>query len=495
MYIFLKHRAGVILVSLSLTFILIVTLFPFDFSFQDFSSKSGGNRPIFAAGMERGWEIVGNILLYAPLGFALAAFLMRGVGLPAVWAMAITVAFGFGFSCILEVLQGFLSSRFSSLIDVVCNTVGAFSGFACFSLWDKQDVRPSLIGYVALAYLISIPLQRDTSLHNWDENYSLLLGNEHTGKRPWRGRVSQLNLDSRTLSKREAEDWLNRMSHSAGISRPVLASYALLGDHNYRDKMGNLPDLVWRGAENNDHQPGPKSLNSQSWLETEVPASYLISRIAAKSQFTLGVTFASASIEQTGPARIVSLSADTSHRNFTLGQQGNALVFRLRTPMTGENGVNPELTIPGVFGSGDSHAVVATYDGSRLTVYIDAVQNAHVLALNPGAAAVSYFYRPEAGSMTLYNVVYHIAIFFPFGILMSVVLNATKSGPFIRFLSAASSILVASLLLESILIGVSGKTLDQRNLLLGILVMGGTLCLFRYGKRLCFHRGTRIAES
>jgi hypothetical protein len=138
-----------------------------------------------------------------------------------------------------------------------------------------------------------------------------------------------------------------------------------------------------------------------------------------------------------------------------------------------------------VFGAEDSHAVIATYDGSKLTVYIDDTQNAHVLALNPGAVAASYFYRPEAGLMTLYNAVYHIAIFFPFGILMSLVIGGTKHGSFIRFLLAASSTLFASLLLETILIVVSGKTFDQQNLLLDILVMGGTLGLFRYGRRPC----------
>ena len=42
---------------------------------------------------------------------------------------------------------------------------------------------------------------------------------------------------------------------------------------------------------------------------------------------------------QTGPARIVSLSADTGAQNFTLGQEGSDIEFRLRTPVSGRNGI------------------------------------------------------------------------------------------------------------------------------------------------------------
>ena len=40
-------------------------------------------------------------------------------------------------------------------------------------------------------------------------------------------------------------------------------------------------------------------------------------------------------LDQTGPARIVTFSSDSGNRNFTLGQQNDSLVFRLRTPSTG----------------------------------------------------------------------------------------------------------------------------------------------------------------
>jgi hypothetical protein len=59
-------------------------------------------------------------------------------------------------------------------------------------------------------------------------------------------------------------------------------------------------------------------------------------------------------LEQTGPARIMTLSLDTSHRDLTIGQQGSDLILRLRTPASDLNGTvddAPVARIPNVFRS------------------------------------------------------------------------------------------------------------------------------------------------
>lgn len=47
------------------------------------------------------------------------------------------------------------------------------------------------------------------------------------------------------------------------------------------------------------------------------------------------------SLQQAGPARILTLSKDSSNRNLTLGQQGDTFEVRLRTTRTGPNGLPP----------------------------------------------------------------------------------------------------------------------------------------------------------
>ena len=55
-------------------------------------------------------------------------------------------------------------------------------------------------------------------------------------------------------------------------------------------------------------------------------------------------------IGQAGPARILTLSKDPGERNFTLGQAGTRLIFRLRHPRTNKNGI-PAFSVDGVFDS------------------------------------------------------------------------------------------------------------------------------------------------
>jgi hypothetical protein len=76
------------------------------------------------------------------------------------------------------------------------------------------------------------------------------------------------------------------------------------------------------------------------------------------------------SLEQAGPARIVSYSTDSVSRNFTLGQHKDKLVFRLRTPATGGNGTNPQSTIGSITPGRPTHVVVA-YTPGRIRAWID----------------------------------------------------------------------------------------------------------------------------
>jgi hypothetical protein len=108
---------------------------------------------------------------------------------------------------------------------------------------------------------------------------------------------------------------------------------------------------------------------------------------------------------QTGPARIVSFSADPGTRNFTLGQEGSKIEFRLRTPVSGRNGIPLALkSTDEVSGLEKSH-VVATYKSGLEKLYVNGRQQADGLDLTRdgligfgtrrtpiSAAAYSFFY-------------------------------------------------------------------------------------------------------
>jgi VanZ family protein len=88
-------------------------------------------------------------------------------------------------------------------------------------------------------------------------------------------------------------------------------------------------------------------------------------------QMSLEALLRTDSLDQGGPARIISLSAHSMSRNFTLGQSGNGLAFRLRTSETDGNGMYPSLLVPQVFSTNRFIHVVVVYDGAQVRLYVD----------------------------------------------------------------------------------------------------------------------------
>lgn len=94
-------------------------------------------------------------------------------------------------------------------------------------------------------------------------------------------------------------------------------------------------------------------------------------RVAAGGSVTLLVYGESHKADQSGPARMASLSTDTWHRNLTLGQDGADLVLRLRTPVTGPNGAKQVFVAPDAIRPGHMQLFAATYDGAAVRIFVD----------------------------------------------------------------------------------------------------------------------------
>lgn len=86
---------------------------------------------------------------------------------------------------------------------------------------------------------------------------------------------------------------------------------------------------------------------------------------------TIEAWLASSKTNQFGPARIISYSQDPLHRNFTLGQHGNDLVFRMRTSETHPDGVGPQIVATDVFMSEKRQHIVVSYDHSNCQIYVN----------------------------------------------------------------------------------------------------------------------------
>jgi hypothetical protein len=262
-----------------------------------------------------------------------------------------------------------------------------------------------------------MPLERFSSLKIWNDNFPLLLGNEGTGDRPWQGYISELYLGDRAIEPTEANNLISfpsQLSQKA-LESSTIAYYQFNNQEKYTDKTGQLPHLAWQGKLNNSQTSQGILLSGDSWLSTETPATLLRQKITESSQFTIIATIATANIEQIGPARIVSFSKDPFNANFSLGQDKNNLVFRLKTPLTGKNGSRPELLIPNIFDNLLTHRLIITYADSILQIYLDSLGNFHKLALVPGTVLMSYFLPAKAYNSANFMFLYYCLVFIPLG--------------------------------------------------------------------------------
>ena len=101
--------------------------------------------------------------------------------------------------------------------------------------------------------------------------------------------------------------------------------------------------------------PGRLQIKSGTHIQSLGPASKLIDAVRKSHELSVEAWVVPSSTKQDGPARILTLSKDTSHRNFTLGQDRDRFDFRLRTTRTSHNGLPSLATGGGTLKAGTLH--------------------------------------------------------------------------------------------------------------------------------------------
>ncbi|MGQ4647527.1 LamG-like jellyroll fold domain-containing protein [Lyngbya aestuarii] len=343
------------------------------------------------------------------------------------------------------------------------------------------------MGYATIAFAILIALQNNTHLTNWDSTFPLSMGNESTGDRPWHGYISEVWISNRAISDKEVTQSFSRNYPTVAIEDSLVVFYQLIGQGSYADQAGHLPDLFWQGKLLDNQNRADVLLTPSHWLKTLTPATYLTQKICQASQFTLSTTVATANTTQSGLARIISLSGDPYHRNFTLGQEETNLVFRLRTPLTGENGTTPELIVPNVFADTNPHQLIITYDGSSLRLYIDQLKKLYSINLNSGLTLFQFLspldndwsiqlntFNPKISTMLCYAL-----IFIPLGFILALITTIMR-GKFIFYIFLiCGGVVLPGLILEAMLAIENHRNMGLENTLTSIVITLVALLLFR----------------
>lgn len=477
-----------------LIIVLLLTLLPFDFEdpkenyIQAIVTSFGHHTDKF--------DLLGNLLLFIPFGFGLSGILeKRQLGF--VKTAIVVIVSSLSLSSTVEILQVFLPERSSTSIDILSNTTSGFWGFLIYYFGKDRifklffailrsgkrwlNVKWAIaifIGYLILTCTLLFSFRDATKLSNWDANYPLLVGNELTADRPWKGQVAQFCIADRAASKSEVAQLLIDKTSCQSISQSLLASYQFNGNQKqYPDLTQNLPDLISQGTAPKKKSSEGIFSNYKHWLQTEDSVKLITEKIEATSQMTLVTTIATADTQQEGPARIISLSKNPFLRNFTLGQEYNDLSFRLRTPLTKENGADPESIVPNVFADTQFHRVAIVYDGWIIKIYVDRPRNVYKLQLSPDAAlfwsAMSVFDKTvhlNPPSMFVYKVLYYGILFVPLGLLFAVVWVSYRGNLIFSLLTIAGGILLPAFLVEGAIASCMERSLQMGNIGMGIAI-------------------------
>jgi VanZ family protein len=275
---------------------------------------------------------------------------------------------GIAFCAATEIVQVFMPGRHATITDLTLNAAGVAIGHTYGPSFVRHASLPgeTLIGrshvwrWGPLALwglfwgsLLILP-SWFVSLRGWDSSYQLLIANEKGGERPWMGEIGYLAVYEKALSRAQVQE-IAAFPPGSADTGTVRRPKGLLAAYDFTLSNGRV-------------QPDG-SLESGSFVSTAGAAETLTAAIASTGEFSVEVWCRPANLFQTGPARIVGISDGIWRRNFTLGQEGDAAVFRVRNRLNGDNGTAFELRASGAL-SREAEHVVATYSRGISSIYV-----------------------------------------------------------------------------------------------------------------------------
>jgi glycopeptide antibiotics resistance protein len=423
------------------TYVCIATLYPFELSRDPLHSLGGALAQSFARFGPKDFFV--NVALFIPFG-ALFYFWWAPSRSKASVVLFATLA-GALTSLSIELLQVWFT-RQPSGYDFLSNTLGAAAGallaLACpagfsdpaYRCWQKAEragVALSLALLLGAVPLVVSIAQLLAPFGIWDSRFTFQIGNEATYNRPWLGKIHLVALYSRALAADEVARHFHRGPSALNMpsTDDVVALYAFNeGSGNIvRDVSGFEPALDlsfspkgrvrWLDGGNGIEIVKPSIVRSNN------PPTKLYEALRATDALSIEVWMTPDNTVQGGPARIVSFSRNTSERNFTLGQEGHEIEFRLRTPVSGMNGTPLALkTTKDISPSEISH-VIATYKHGVERFYLNGQQQSEVLDLTShGVIGFGTKKTP------ITQIAYCFFYFFPVGFLFAIFLSRLSKG-------------------------------------------------------------------
>ena len=322
--------------------------------------------------------------------------------------------------------------------------------------------------YFAIWAGVSIPFQRQTRLSNWDEQCVLFVGNDASGRHAWKGRVFRLQLWNHALPEKLVYRLMSG-GPAPDAESDLLASYDFTIPPPYLDQPRPFPalSLIITKLDLNDIVY-PPAMDGTSWLSTKIPVAELTREIQRTNQFTIHLICTPAEIQK-ADERIFSISRSEEDVSLHLRQEGANLVLWVRTPLA-DTRSSLAWYLPGVFQAGQLRDIVASYDGSDASIYVDGKKLSDRYRLGPGASFFRSFSFVRTVDLRGYTVVYETLIFLPAGLLIGMAMRKWRTRNIAGKWLLALGLVVPPVFLELLLVSVSGRRILPGNMFLSLLL-------------------------
>lgn len=344
-------------------------------------------------------------------------------------ALWIPMLIGLSLSLIVELAQLFLI-RSTSVVDLMSNTCGTVLGFyfstQIFRLihWMRTcsprflRIMGTITAALFIVLIFLLPV-RYSNFSNWNAEYSFVFYNEASGDRPWEGEIQSCSIYNHAFDPAQIHQAYQSDSH--GLDDPAPATFGAA--FSVPASTGN------------------------SLAISESLGPMIAMPLMQTSQMTVVLRLRTNRIDQSGPARIVTQSMDANRRNWTIGQSGQSLVFRVRTPISGRNGSRFQLIAPNCLTDTSWHQVAATYNRGLLRIYVDG-------KLVPSTLNLSRDYLPAMFGMGRHPaawLAFCFVLFMPFFFLLYV------QAPRFRIVFALGGLILVAFGIELILYFLTGQ--------------------------------------
>jgi len=143
-----------------------------------------------------------------------------------------------------------------------------------------------------------------------------------------------------------------------------------------RSGVGTPADLRIEHPQRVKRSQGALEIRGHTVVRTSQPPTKMADAVDRSDEITIEAWLRPAQTDQSGPARIVTLSKDPTHRNFTLGQDGDRYDVRLRTTKTSNNGIPSLSTPPGSLTRKLTHVVYTFDDSGTARIFLNGQQRA-----------------------------------------------------------------------------------------------------------------------